>query len=477
MDLRLVQPELALTAVAFVVLGLDLLLGRRQKPVLAWVAALGLLAVLWVAGSYGPAGAFAGGIYRVDSYTGLFRLLIPATSFFVVLLSMEYVKKRLHFPGEYYGLVVLASLAMVLMAGAGELLTAYVSLETLNFCLYVLASYDRPDLRSNEAGVKYIIASAFASAILLYGISFLYGLTGTTTYTGLASALAVTSPTENLGLLMALLLIVAGLGFKIAAVPFHAWTPDVYEGAPTPVTALIAVGSKTAAFALVIRLFAEALAPAAWLWAPAIVLLSALSMTVGNLVAIQQRNVKRLLAYSSIAQVGYLLMALATLTPASTTAALFHLVGYAVTNLVAFGCVIAYQNQTGGEDIESYGGMADRAPLLAFGLAVSMFSLAGLPLFAGFVTKFYLFTTVAQNGLLWLVVLAVVNSLISLYYYLKVLREAYISPAASTEPLRVGRLMSATLVVLVLLVFAVGLYPYPAVSLIEVATSSLPFRF
>ncbi|MSQ10800.1 MAG: NADH-quinone oxidoreductase subunit N [Dehalococcoidia bacterium] len=480
MDLSLVQPELLLALLAFVVLGLDLLMGRgSNRAVLGWVTVAGLAWVLWFSVEQTLLGSLPGAVYRVDPYTHLFRALIPLTSIFVVLLSMQYVTKRLRHSGEYYGLVVIATLAMVLMAGAGELITAYIALETLNFCLYVLASYDKPDLRSNEAGVKYIVLSALASALLLYGISFLYGITGTTSYAAISSALAASDPAVAGGLAAALLLILAGLGFKLAAVPFHAWTPDVYEGAPTPVTALIAVGSKTAAFALVIRLFGEALGPAAVLWQPAMALLAVASMTYGNLVAMQQTNLKRLLAYSSISQVGYLLLALAVLSESTATAALIHLAGYAVTNLAAFACMIAYQNQTGKEDMEGFSGMAERAPLLAFGMAVALFSLAGMPLFAGFVTKFYLFIAVAQNGALWLglVGIAVINSMISLYYYLKVLKAAYIAAPAEGGRLTIGPVLSLTVVALVLLVFAVGLYPYPLAAIVGAATDALRFRF
>lgn len=475
MNLSLVQPELWLTLLAFAVLGLDLLMGRAARGVVGWLAVAGLLGVTAFSGGLLVTGSFAGGLYKADLYTSLFRVLIPLTSAFVGLLSMQYVSRRLKYAGEYYGLLVIATLAMVLMTGASELITAYVSLETLNFCLYVLAGYDRTDVRSNEAGVKYVILSAFASALLLYGISLLYGLTGVTTFSGISSALTAPAVGQDIALFAALTFIVAGLGFKLAAAPFHAWTPDVYQGAPTPVTALIAVGSKTAAFALVIRLFTEALAPAFYFWQPLVVVLAVASMVWGNLVAIQQTNVKRLLAYSSISQVGYVLVALAALSQDSATAALVHLAGYAVTNLAAFACVIAYQNQTGSDDFAGYGGMAQRAPVLAFGLAVSLFSLAGMPLFAGFVTKFYLFTAAAAGGLLWLVALAVVASMVSLYYYLKVLREAYITAPAEETPLRIGFVLRSTIVVLIILVFAVGLYPYPLVGIVNGATEALPF--
>ena len=474
MDANLVIPELLLTVLVFLVFALDLFLPREQKHVLGYLSAACLLLVGVVAALQTGLGDLYGGLYRVDTYTHFFRIFFPLTSFFIIILSLDYVRQRLQYAGEYYGLLMMATLAMMLMAGAGELITAYVSLELLNFCLYVLASYARNDPKSNEAGLKYIILSALASALLLYGLTYIYGITGSTTYAGIAQALASHEMTGSPGLLIGLVLVTAGLGFKVAAVPFHMWTPDVYEGAPTPITAFIAVASKAAGFALLLRLFSTAFLPAVASWQPLFVILAALTMTLGNLVAIQQRNIKRLLAYSSISQVGYVLMGVAAISQFSASAIIFHLVGYAVTNLAAFLAVIVYQNLTGQEEIEQYAGAAQRAPFVAFGLTVAFFSLAGMPLFAGFTTKFYLFTAVASQGYLWLVALAITNSLISLYYYLKVVRQMYVS--APPEPLRltVPGLATGTLAVLVVLVFLVGIYPAPLVALINVATRVLP---
>lgn len=473
-DPGLVVPELLLTVLIFLIFALDLFLHQEQKQVLGYLSAACLLLVGVVAALQTGLGDLYGGLYRVDPYTHFFRIFFPLTSFFVILLSLDYVRQRLQYAGEYYGLLMMATLAMMLMAGAGELITAYVSLELLNFCLYVLASYARNDPKSNEAGLKYIILSALASALLLYGLSYIYGITGSTTYAGIAQALASPDMTVSPGLLVGLVLVTAGLGFKVAAVPFHMWTPDVYEGSPTPITAFIAVASKAAGFALLLRLFGTAFLPAAESWQPLFAILAALTMTLGNLVAIQQRNIKRLLAYSSISQVGYVLMGVAAISQFSASAIIFHLVGYAVTNLAAFLAVIVYQNLTGQEEIEQYAGAAQRVPFVAFGLTVALFSLAGMPLFAGFTTKFYLFTAVASQGYLWLVALAITNSLISLYYYLKVVRQMYVS--APPEPLRlpVPGLATGTLAVLVILVFLVGIYPAPLVALINVATSVLP---
>ena len=471
MNPTLVLPELLLTAAIFVVFVTDLFVPERHKRALGHLSVLLLLLLLAFTAFQGALGVLYGGVYLVDTFTHFFRLLFPLITIFIIWLSLDYVATRLRYGGEYYSLLLMATLAMVLMAGAGELITAYISLELLNFCLYVLASYAKHDAKSNEAGLKYIILSVLASAVLLYGISYLYGITGSTTYTEIARALAQQDASP--GLIASLVLITAGLGFKVSAVPFHMWAPDVYEGAPTPITAFIAVASKAAGFALVLRLFSTALLPAIDTWAPVVAGLAAVTMTVGNLIALRQQNIKRLLAYSSIGQVGYLLMGVAALSSFSASGILFYLAGYAATNLAAFLCIVAYQNLTDREDIDGYAGLAQRAPFLALGLTTALFSLAGLPLLAGFTTKFYLFTAAASQGYLWLVALAVINSLVSLYYYLRVVRQIYIAAPENTARLAVPALGNGVLAVLVALVVLVGVYPGPLVSIIDVAARAL----
>ena len=272
---------------------------------------------------------------------------------------------------------------------------------------------------------------------------------------------------------MGLVLIIAGLGFKIAAVPFHMWAPDVYEGAPTPVTAYLAVGSKAAAFALILRLFSQAFMPAFDDWQIILVILAALTMTVGNLVALAQQNVKRMLAYSSIGQVGYLLMGVAALSPLASNGVILHLAGYGVTNLAAFMCIIIFYNATNKEEISDFAGLADRSPFVAMAMTVALFSLAGIPFFAGFTTKFYLFTAAADGGLLWLVGLAMVNSLVSLYYYMMVMKQMYMVPAEDSTPLSVSMLSRGVLGMLLVGIIGIGIYPGPLVGAIEAATRAI----
>ena len=362
----------------------------------------------------------------------------------------------------------------MMMAASGELLTAYLSLELLSFCLYILSGFALHDKKSNEASVKYILLGAFSSGLLLYGIVMLYGAMGTTNFAEMAIFLDGIKDIDG-RLLIGLALLVTGLGFKIAAVPFHMWAPDVYEGAPLPITAYIAVGSKVAAFALVLRLFAEGLLPAIDQWNVLIAGMAALTMLFGNLVALAQTNVKRMLAYSSVGQVGFLLMGVAALSTLSSNGLMVHLVGYSVTTLAVFFAITAFYNVTGKDEIVDFAGLAARSPFLAAAITVSLLSLAGLPFLAGFVTKFYLFSAAATENLLWLAGVAMVASLISLYYYLKIIREMYISPAAEGESgiIQTPNLLYGLVGLLVILVILLGVYPDPMVRIIEGATAAI----
>jgi len=346
-------------------------------------------------------------------------------------------------------------------------------LELLSFSLYVLVAYGREGLKPSEASIKYILLGAFASALLLYGISQIYGLLGTTKFAEIYSVMSENGDPVNLGLLVALVLMIAGLGFKVAAVPFHMWAPDVYEGAPIPVTAYLSVGSKIAAFALVLRLFSQGLLPTFSDWQPIILMISALTMTIGNLVALVQHNIKRLLAYSSVGQVGYLLMGIAALSTLASNGLIFHLIGYGVTNLAVFLVIIIVYNSTKKEEIVDFAGLSERAPFVAMALSVGLFSLAGLPFFAGFTTKFYLFTAVADEGLLWLVGLAITNSLISLYYYLLIIKQMYMHSYTASDTVEVSRLNGAVLWILVMGIVVIGIYPGPLVKAIEAATAAI----
>ena len=482
----LLVPEFIVTGLAFVVLTLDLFLPERRKWVLPFVAVAGLAVALVVSLAYlwGVTDSLYDGVVRIDGYALFFKAFFIALGGVVVLVSVDFVRRNLEHPGEYYGILLFTVVAMMLLAASGELLTAYISLELLSFGLYVLVAYDRYNPKSNEGATKYILLGAFSSALLLFGISQVYGLLGTTRFDEISRALA-SADALSPGLILGIALIVAGLGFKVAAVPFHMWAPDAYEGAPIPITAHLAVGSKAAAFALVLRLFAEAFMPIVEQWQILLIALAVITMLLGNLVALAQRNLKRLLAYSSVGQVGYLLMGVAALAKIgdggtsielshlASNGIMLHLVAYAVTNMAAFLCLAAVFNITGRDDIAGMAGVARRAPLVGMVFAVSLFSLAGLPIFVGFTSKFYLFNAAATQGLLWVAGVAIFASLISLYYYLMVVRQLYIEPAGDDSRIPVPRLTLGVLGALFAGMIVLGVYPAPLMRAVQYASDAL----
>ena len=435
-NLELLTPEFALAGLAFLVFVVDLVLPEGRKNLLGWLSIAGLIAVIVVSifMLWDHDESLYNGLLAIDAFSLWFKVLFMGIGIFIILSSMDFVEEHLEHKGEFYGLVLFSILGMNIMAQSRELLTAYIALELLSFSLYVLAAYARNSPKSNEGGLKYIIIGAFSSAVLLYGVSMVYGVLGVTKFEAIAVGLAAASDVSP-ALWVGVALILVGLGFKVAAVPFHMWAPDVYEGAPYPITAYLSIGSKAAAFALVLRLVAEGFVPAGdrWeQWQLVIAVLAALTMLVGNLVALAQRNLKRLLAYSSIGHSGFILAGVAALSLDSnlpSNGVMLYLVGYSVTNFVVFGALISFFNMTGKEMVNDLAGLGGTQPFLAASIAIGMFSLAGLPIFAGFAIKFYLFTAIASEGLLWLSGVAVFASLVSLYYYLQVIRQMYIEPA------------------------------------------------
>jgi len=459
LDYSLLAPEFCLGGLAVLIFALDLFVPQFKREWLPYVTVAGLIGVLGMSFGWIDVESNFAGLLYVDNYTTFFRVFFIATTAAVVLLSAQFVQERLRHPGEYYGLLVLSTIGAIYMAASRELLSAYISLELLSFSLYILVSYSKFDERSNEGGMKYMLLGAFSSALFLYGMSLIYGSAGSTFYDDISASFANDTSGFDLGLLMGLVLVLAGLGFKVAAVPFHMWTPDAYEGAPLPITAYLSATSKAAGFALLLRLFSGAFMPIEDDWQWMIAALAAITMVLGNLVALQQHNIKRLLAYSSIGQVGYMLMAIAALSTDTAGALLLHMSGYVVTNLAAFTCIIAWYNLTEKEEIAGFRGMAERAPLLAAALTGALFSLSGMPLFAGFLTKFILFQAVANEGFLWLAIIAVTMSFVSLYYYLMVIKELYISQPEEEGRLPVPMLANGLAVFLAAAVFYVGIFP------------------
>ena len=391
------------------------------------------------------------------------------------------MRQRSRAVGEYYGLLLVASTGLVGMAASQELLTAYISLEILSFSLYILVGYLRRDVLSAEASLKYILLGAFSSAMFLYGMSLVYGVTGSTYYAEIADALANRDSGTDPAVVVGCMLILTGVGFKVSAAPFHMWAPDAYEGAPLPVTAFLSTLSKAAGFALILRLFSGALVVDAAEWRWAVIVLAALTMTIGNLVAIQQKNLKRLVAYSSIGQVGYMLITIAAIGYGdaevglnASSGLLLHITGYVVTTLALFAALIAAYNKTQNDDIASLRGLAETQPFLALVITVALFSFAGLPFFAGFATKLFMLQGATTDETLWVVALAVVNSFISLYYYLMVIRQMYLfDPIGDIRRWQPTPVLLGLSAVLVIGVVAIGVYPGPLFELSEQASRPL----
>ena len=470
-DISLLAPEIILAVFASLVILVDLVLPAGAKRVNLFVSLVGIAAAAGAAVSLVGRNAISFyGTLVVDDYAIFFKLAFLLAAALVALSAVSFLERNPGREGEFYALLLFSTTGMMLMAGTRELVSIYVALELTSISLYLLAGLAKRDRKSSEAALKYLLLGALASAVLLYGMALLYGLSGTTELAGIAKAVgAGTSP----ALLLAMSLVAAGFGFKIAAVPFQMWAPDVYEGAPTPVTAFLSVASKAAGFAVLIRVFSVALGDIQLQWTALFAVLAALTMIVGNVVAVVQRNIKRMLAYSSIGHAGYLLLGVAAATVSGLSGVLFYLLGYTVTNLAAFTVVIMASRSVPDDSIEGYAGLHRRAPFLSLALAVSLLSLAGLPPMVGFFSKFYLFAAAYQAGLGWLVVLGLLTSAISLYYYTYVIRQMYLGVPASEE--RVGYSMPAfvSLTVAVVAIFALGLFSNPFFVFAQTAVGSM----
>ncbi|MFC2025273.1 NADH-quinone oxidoreductase subunit N [Chloroflexota bacterium] len=486
MNLELFIPELSLAATAIAVILLDLFVQR--KGLLVVVSIIGLV----VAGGFtiamwgGSSQAIFNNMLAVDSFALFFKLLFLGIAALVILASVDYVSKFARFQGEFYALVLLSALGMMLMAATTELISIYIALELTSISLYVLVGFLK-DPKSTEASLKYMLLGAIASAVLLYGMALIFGVTGKTQLGEIAQSIQVMSlqtTLANPALILGIVLLVAGFGFKIAAVPFHMWVPDVYEGAPTPITAYLSVGSKAAGFAIILRVFYSAFGLHEWLslnWGLIFAVLAAIGMTLGNVVALPQTNIKRMLGYSSIAQAGYLMVGLATVgvSPAADipggSGILFFLASYAMTNLGAFIAIIAISNKLDSDLIQDFSGMIKRAPLLALALSLCLISLIGMPPAAGFMAKFYIFSGAVKHGLLWLVIIAVLNSVISAYYYLRVVKVMWFGEPASEEKVPSSGALRLALSLSCLGVLLLGILPGLVMKLAELAAKMFVF--
>ena len=430
-DLRTILPIILLVAWACVLLLVDLFIPKGRKGWTALLAAVGLAGALGVTlAQAGRELSAFGGMVVLDGFSSFLSALFLASGIAAIAIAYGYLKRMGLERGEYYTLMLFSLSGMLLMAQAADLIIVFLALELLSIPLYVLAAFARPRSDSEEAGIKYFLLGAFATGFVVYGITLVFGATGATALSGIAAAVAAGTFTKYL-LLVGAALILVGFSFKVAAVPFHMWTPDVYQGAPTSVTGFMAVGAKAAGFAALLRIFVTAFPSLDVDLVPVLWGLAALTMVVGNVVAISQTNIKRLLAYSSIAHAGYILMAFVTfgnpkVAPDAVASALFYLVTYAITSFGAWAVVIALEKPEGkGLEISDFAGLGRRRPLLAAAMTVFMLSLTGMPPTLGLVGKFYLFRTAVEGGFIGLAVIGVLTSLVSAYYYLRVVVMMY----------------------------------------------------
>ncbi len=474
-DLRAITPELLLLTLAMVLLVVDLLTEPGQKRAVAWVGVAGLVIALFPSASLlstTPRFAFAE-TYAVDPFAAFFKIVAITSGILVLLTAMEFFTGRAaRNEGEVYALVVFMVLGLVLMAAAVDLILLFLAIEFVSLVSYVLAGSLKSDRKSNEAGVKYFFYGAAATALMLYGFTFLYGASGTTNLYRLMQHVAFL-PAAFLGL--AVVLVLAGIGFKISLVPFHQWTPDVYEGAPTPVTAFLSVGSKAAALAVLLRVLYVAVPPQGWV--TIVAGLAAISMTLGNLVALSQPNIKRMLAYSAIAHAGYMLIGVVAITASATpvgsgvVALLFYLLAYTFTNIGAFAVAIVIERALGSDAIRDYAGLSRRAPFSAVAMGVFMLSLTGIPPTALFFGKFLLFGAAINSGLLWLAVVGIVNSVISLFYYAGVIQAMWqMAPPEGARAIPETSLSRVVLAVAVVATIVIGTFPQPFIRLVNAAS-------
>lgn len=466
-------PQFAVLAGAALILLIDTLVPqqRRLLPFVALLALAGsaLWTTSWVARDDYQT-AFSGSL-ALDKYSVFFYYLFAGITATVVLASIDWVNREGRGQGEYYALILTTCSGLMFLAAGRDLITIFVALELSSIPQYILAGWGK-DERSSEAGLKYLLLGAIASSLLLYGMALLYGVTGSTLLVDIAGAIAQGGEANRSALVLAMALLIAGFGFKMAVVPFQMWVPDVYQGAPTPVAAFLSVGSKAAAFAVITRIFFEALG-AKFLsddWSMIFAVLAAVTMTLGNLMAVVQTDIKRLLGYSSIAQAGTFLIGLAAISAKGGeftlggSGVLFFLAAYAFTNLGAFIAIIAISQKIGSDQIKDYAAMWKRSPFLTVALAFCLVSLTGIPPTVGFWSKLYIFNAGIRADLAWLVIIGVLNSILSGYYYLSVARQMFLGDAEGAEPVKTSPSIGLSLGVATLGVFIFGIVPMPLIS-------------
>ena len=462
-DLAAVYPEIIVTAVAMIVLVVDAILDRRRTAfALPLITIAGLIVALASVFYNVPAAQYFRGFVTIDAFTSFFRAVFIVLAIFAAAVSPAYLTRRNVPAGEYYAIICFSTVGAMTIALSNDLITLFIGLETMTIPIYVLAGIQRTDRFANEAAIKYFLLGAFSSALLLYGFVWLYGVTKATDFVTIANFLTAQG-IANGPTIVALALVTVGLGFKAAIVPFHQWTPDAYDGAPTPATAFMSVGPKAAAFAAILRVLVSGLAPLQVDWSTVFAVLAAVTMTGGNIVALAQTNTKRMLAYSSIAHTGYILAAVAASAagPSATAAVLFYVFAYGVMNLGAFACLLYFDIEgSRGATLEELNGFARRQPLGAFAFAIFLFSLTGIPPTVGFVAKFLVIQPVLDAGYAWLAVFIALNAVLAAFYYLRVVVHMYMYDPDTGAPIVAStRLLSTALGLSALATIVLGVLP------------------
>ena len=448
LSISLFWPELLLTATILIAIIVDIFSVSPNANRISNCVIIGLLATLAAVflTDHSPTTLFMDSL-AFDPFASFIKSIVLVSTLLIIVISRYSNEFEGYHTGEYYALLCIMVFGMFLMASAIDLITVYLSIEVVSLMSFILAGYLKNDPRSNEASLKYVIYGAFSSGIMLYGLSIIFGLTGTTKFFEIRDAIATLDSSSNLALTLSTIFVLAGFGYKISAVPFHFWTPDVYEGSPTPITAYLSVAPKAAGFALMIRFFNQVLvesdslstigwyADVSFAWPGLLGVISVVTMTMGNLVAIQQNSVKRMLAYSSIAHAGYMLMVFPTISSEGVFAVMIYLVMYLFMNLGAFFVLIYVAQKEGGENFEHFSGLGWRMPIVGIVMTVFMFSLTGLPPTVGFIGKFYLFVAIINAGpsFYWIAFFGAINTVVSLYYYMRVVKTMYLDGKPSEE--------------------------------------------
>jgi len=486
-DLRLIAPELILTVCACVALVMEVILPYRKSKLTAYFSLIGVgLAFVSLYLQMGTQGDGFYGMVRVDGYALLFKAIFLISAALAIGISTRFLDIEGEQHGEYYALILFATVGMMFIACGYDLISLYISLELMALTFYVLVAFTKREKKSNEAAMKYFLLGAFSSGVLLYGMSLLYGIAGSTNIGEIGSNLATlipqiqsANPNDPVAglrpmLLLAMIALGAGLFFKVAAVPFHMWAPDVYEGAPTSVTAFLSTGSKAASFALYARIFGQALEPMRADWAPLLGLVAAITIMVGNWAAVTQENSKRLLAYSSISNAGYLLLALIAHNEYGNIGLIIYLFVYTLMNMGAFGVIISLRRRgIIGDNVDDLTGLGEKAPFMAAMMAIFMLSLGGLPITGGFIGKYFLFGGLLERGAAdrknwyyWLAGWAILNTVVSFYYYFRFIRVMYLGDrVADNKPLALSPPLQVALVVSMVGILVIGVYPQPFIEL------------